>query len=105
LTALENRIFHLALTDYHSGFLVYARSVFDTIQYTALSGSFDFDLEMIAAARAAGLQIGELPIPTRYQGEISYLNPVTYGMRVMRVMARYLMGRYKKVSTVSPERL
>ena len=94
LTALENRIFRLAMTDYHSGFLVYGRRTLDTVPFDRLGGGFDFDLEVIATARLAGLRIGELPIPTRYAGEKSYLNPMVYGMRVLRVLIRYHTGRY-----------
>jgi hypothetical protein len=95
LSALENRIFGLALTDYHSGFLVYGRRIFTTVKFEGLSSSFDFDLEMIASARAAGLAIGEIPIPTRYADEKSYLNPVAYGFRVLGVIVRFLLGRYR----------
>lgn len=96
LTMLENRVFGLALTDYHSGFLVYGRRVLETVRFHELSSSFDFDLEVIAAARAASLVIGEIPIPTRYAGEKSYLNPVTYGMRVLGVMVNYCFGGYRR---------
>jgi glycosyltransferase involved in cell wall biosynthesis len=95
LTAIENSVFGLALSDYHSGFLVYGHRVLAHILFENLSGSFDFDLEVIAATRAAGLSVGELPIPTRYAGEKSYLNPVIYGLRVLRVVARYGAGRYR----------
>jgi hypothetical protein len=60
-----------------------------------LSPSFTIDLEIIAAARRAALAIGEYPIPTRYADEISYLNPVGYGLRVLGVLARYLGGGYR----------
>ena len=58
------------------------------------SDSFDFDLEAIAAARARGLAVGEAPIPTHYGDEISYLNPITYGLRVLRVLWRFKRGDY-----------
>ena len=95
LTALENRVFGLSMTDYHSGFLVYGRKVLDTVPFDRLSGSFDFDLEVIAAVRSMGMSVGELPIPTRYAGEKSYLNPFTYGLRVLRVVARFASGKYR----------
>jgi glycosyltransferase involved in cell wall biosynthesis len=96
LTALENRIFELSLTDYHSGFLVYSRKALEGLPFHRLSASFDFDLEVIASARAAGMVIGEMPIPTRYAGERSYLNPVTYGLRVVWTMVKYTAGWYGK---------
>jgi nucleoside-diphosphate-sugar epimerase/glycosyltransferase involved in cell wall biosynthesis len=95
LTALENRVFSLCLTDYHSGFLVYSRKALDLLPFYRLSASFDFDLEVIASARAAGMRIAELSIPTRYAGERSYLNPVTYGLRVLGILIKYLCGHYR----------
>jgi glycosyltransferase involved in cell wall biosynthesis len=94
LTFCENRVFGLDLTDYHSGFLFYNKKALDMIPFEKLSGSFDFDLEIIASARAAGLKVDELSIPTRYGDEKSNLNPITYGFRVLGVMIRYIMGRY-----------
>ena len=45
-------------------------------------------------ARARGLAVGEAPIPTRYGDEISHLNPLTYGVRVLRVLWRFKRGNY-----------
>ena len=94
LTWMENLCFGLAMTDYHSGFLMYSRKALRTIPFERLSGYFDFDLEVIATARARGLHISELGIPTRYADEKSHLNPVLYGLRTLRVMVRYRLGRY-----------
>jgi glycosyltransferase involved in cell wall biosynthesis len=96
LTFFENIVFNLSMTDYHSGMLVYGRKALDSLPFEALSGSFDFDLEVIACARSRGLCIAELPIPTRYAGEISHVNVVSYGLRVLGVMAKYLAGGYKR---------
>ncbi len=94
LTWMENRCFGLELTDYHSGFLIYSQRALRSIPFERLSGYFDFDLEVIATARALGLRIDELGIPTRYAGEKSHLNPIRYGFRTLRVMAKYRLGRY-----------
>ena len=95
LTFLENLCFGLDMTDYHSGFLMYSRKALRSIPFEKLSVYFDFDLEVIATARALGLHISELGIPTRYAGEKSHLNPVRYGLRVLRVMGRYRLGKYQ----------
>jgi glycosyltransferase involved in cell wall biosynthesis len=94
LTWMENRCFGMALTDYHSGYLCYSRKALRSIPFERLSPYFDFDLEVIASARALGLHIDELGIPTRYAGEKSHLHPIRYGFRALRVMARYRLGRY-----------
>jgi glycosyltransferase involved in cell wall biosynthesis len=93
LNRLENRTLGLAMTDYHSGYLVYGRRALE-LPFEALSNSFDFDLEVIACAKARGLAVGEEPVPTHYGDEVSHLNPVTYGLRVLRVLWNYQRGRY-----------
>ena len=95
LTWLENKTFGLQMTDYHSGFLLYSRKAAVSIPFEELSHYFDFDLEVIAAARARGLKVDELGIPTRYADEESHLNPIWYGLRCLRVMLRYRLGRYR----------
>ena len=94
LNKLERRVFALPLSDFHSGYLVYGKRALARIPFARLSDSFDFDMEAIAAARARGLAVGEGPIPTHYGDEISYLNPITYGLRVLRVMWRFKRGVY-----------
>jgi len=96
LTFLENRVFGLRMTDYHSGYLVYGKRALASIRFADLSDSFDFDLEVIASARAMGLRIGERPIPTHYGEESSSLSPVPYGFRVLGVMLKYLQGHYHR---------
>lgn len=95
LTALENLIMKVGLTDYHSGLLVYGKRALTNIPFEKLSGSFDFDLEVIASAHARGLKVREIPIPTRYADEKSFLNPITYGIRVLKVVFRYALGKYR----------
>jgi glycosyltransferase involved in cell wall biosynthesis len=93
LNRIENRTLGLRLTDYHSGYLLYGRRALE-LPIQQLSSSFDFDLEVIACARARGLSVGEEPIPTHYGDEVSHLQPITYGLRVLRVMWRYRRGHY-----------
>ena len=94
LNKLERAVFGLALSDFHSGYLVYGPRALSELPFSRLGDSFDFDMEVIAAARARGLAVGEGPIPTHYGDEISYLNPLTYGLRVLRVMWRFKRGAY-----------
>jgi glycosyltransferase involved in cell wall biosynthesis len=88
LTALENIAFRQKLTDRHSGFIVYNAEFLKTLDLQKLSPSFDIDLEIISIADARGYRLAELPIPTRYAGEKSNLNVVTYGLRVLRQILR-----------------
>ena len=99
LTWMENVTFGLKMTDYHSGFMLYSRRAAQTIPFDKLSYYFDFDLEVIAAARARGYRVDERSIPTRYAEEDSHLNPIYYGLRCLKVMAKYRLGRF------SPKRI
>jgi glycosyltransferase involved in cell wall biosynthesis len=93
LNVLENRTLGLGLSDYHSGYLVYgARAL--SLPFTKLSNSFDFDLELLACARARGLRVAEAPIPTHYGDEVSHLNPFSYGLRVLKVLWNFRRGHY-----------
>jgi glycosyltransferase involved in cell wall biosynthesis len=93
LNRLENLTFGLGMTDYHSGYLLYGPRAL-ALPFARLSDSFDFDLEVIASARARGLGVGEAGIPTHYGDEVSHLDPITYGLRVLRVLWRYQKGHY-----------
>ena len=53
LNRLENLVLGLGLSDYHSGYLLYGPRVLAAVPFARLSDSFDFDLEVIASARAA----------------------------------------------------
>jgi glycosyltransferase involved in cell wall biosynthesis len=94
LNRLENLTLGLGLSDYHSGYLVYGSRTLSTVPFRELSDSFDFDLEVIASARARGLRVAEAPIPTHYGDEVSHLNPLGYGLRVLRVLYNYRRGLY-----------
>ena len=94
LNIIENKVFKLSLTDYHSGYMCYSRKAITEIPFLKLSNSFDIDIEIIASARKLGLNIGEIGIPTRYANEVSYLNSMTYGLRVLRVLFRYTREYY-----------
>ena len=88
LTLVENLAFYQKLTDRHSGFIVYSTEFLRTLELNKLSTSFDIDLEIISIADSLGYKLAELPIPTRYAGEKSNLNVVTYGLRVLRQVFR-----------------
>ncbi len=97
LTVIENWAFGMKLAEYHSGYMVYSRKALETIPFEKLSASFDFDLEMIVLARAKGLRIAEIAIPTIYAGEKSHLNPIGYGLDVLSVVWRYKRGVYHRM--------
>ena len=100
LTALENIVLGLSMTDFHSGYIFYSRRAINEIPFDTLSRYFEFDFEVIVCARKRWMNIDELAIPTRYAGEKSYLNPVVYGLRVLLVLYKSLRGAYSASTKV-----
>lgn len=94
LSRLENVVFGMKLAEYHSGYMLYSRKTLETVPFERLSHTFHFDGEMLFMANRKGLRIKELPIPTHYGREKSHLRPVRYGVDVLRILVRYLLGRY-----------
>jgi glycosyltransferase involved in cell wall biosynthesis len=93
LSKLENLVFRMNLTTYHSGYKAYSRKALENIPFMKYSDRFHFDSEMLVGCKRAKLRVVEIPIPTRYAGEKSYLNPIPYGFSVLGVIFRYLTGQ------------
>jgi glycosyltransferase involved in cell wall biosynthesis len=96
LTWVENRVFGLALSEYHTGYRAFRREVLDTVNFTANSDGFVFDQEIIAQVVAAGFRIAEIAVPTRYFPEASsagFLPSTVYGLRILAVLFWYGLHR------------
>jgi glycosyltransferase involved in cell wall biosynthesis len=96
LTVIENVVFGLRLSEYHTGFRAYSRRLLETLPFLLNSDNFVFDQEIMAQAVCFGFRVGEVPVPTRYFAEASSVNferGVEYGLDVLRLMLRYLLHR------------
>ncbi len=96
LTGLENRIFRLSLSEYHTGYRAFRREVLESVNFTANSDGFVFDQEIIAQAVAAGFRIGEIAVPTRYFPDASsagFVASTVYGLRILALLFWYTLHR------------
>ncbi|MGD9797943.1 MAG: methyltransferase domain-containing protein [Acidimicrobiia bacterium] len=89
LTAVENRLAGLELSEWHSGYRAYAVAALDDLPYGRNSDGFDFDTEIIIQLKEAGKRIVEIPIPTYYGDEICYVDGVKYAKDVLVDVTRY----------------
>ena len=71
LTGVENTVFGLQLSEYHTGYRAYRREVLETVNFTLNADKFIFDQEIMAQVVEAGFRIAEVPVPTRYFAEAS----------------------------------
>jgi len=100
LTIVENAVFGLSLSEYHTGLRAYSRELLETVPYDRNSDDFVFDQELIAQVVATGMRrrIGEVAVPTRYFEEASsvgFRRSVVYGLSTLRVVARYMLHRLR----------
>jgi len=96
LTGVENLAFGLQLSEYHTGFRAYSRTLIETLPYHDNSDDFVFDQELIAQAVRAGFRIAEIPVPTRYFDEASsvgFQRSVVYGLSTLRVVVDHLFRK------------
>ena len=98
LTIVENAVFGLHLSEYHTGLRAYSRRLLERIPYRLNSDDFVFDQELVAQVVAAGMRrrIGEIAVPTRYFEEASsvgFKRSVVYGLSTLRVVLRYVLHR------------
>lgn len=97
LTALENLAFGTKLAEFHSGYMLYSRRLLESLPFEALQNNFNFDAEIILVAHLAGFPCREMPIPTHYDDETSSLDPVPYGVNVLKMIGRHLCGHYRRL--------
>lgn len=92
LTAVENILLGVKLSEYHTGYRAFARRVLETLPLQRNSDDFVFDNQMLAQAVAFDFRIGEISCPTRYFPEASSINfrrSVVYGVGVLATAARF----------------
>ncbi|PYN60862.1 MAG: glycosyl transferase family 2 [Candidatus Rokuibacteriota bacterium] len=96
LTGLENRVFGLRLSEYHTGYRAFRREVLETVNFGANSDGFVFDQEIVAQVVGAGFRIAEIAVPTRYFPEASsasFVASTIYGLRILAVLFWYTLHR------------
>jgi len=96
LTGLENIVFGLRLTEYHTGYRAYRRDALESVNLEMNSDNFVFDQEIIAQLVDNRIRIAEVPVPTRYfpqASSCSFTASCRYGLSVLGVLARYTLHR------------
>ncbi len=93
LTAIENRVLGLRLSEYHSGFRLYSCEALKKIPFEICSNDFHFDTDILIQFKVAGLRIAERPIPTYYGDEKSHVNIVKYGLGILYSLSKYVLHK------------
>jgi glycosyltransferase involved in cell wall biosynthesis len=96
LTLFENIMLGIKLSEYHSGFRAFSRTVLESLPLEENSDDFVFDNEMIAQAAFFGYRVGEISCPTKYFPEASSINfsrSIHYGFGVLLTSAKYALQK------------
>lgn len=94
LTALENVILGVKLSEYHTGYRAFSRPVLEKLPLESNSDNFVFDNEMLAQTIYFGFRIGEISCPTKYFPEASSISlwpSIRYGVGVLATVFKYVL--------------
>lgn len=97
LTRLENAVFGLHLSEYHTGYRAYSREALEGVNFQMDSDGFVFDQDIVAQFVSAGFRIAEVPVPTRYFAEASsasFLQSCVYGFSILSVLTRFWLHKH-----------
>jgi glycosyltransferase involved in cell wall biosynthesis len=96
LTLVQNLLVNHKLSEYHTGYRAFSRTVLTSINFNENSDDFVFDNEMLSQIIFAGFDIAEVTCPTKYFKEASSINftrSVRYGLGVLRVSFSHFLQR------------
>ena len=94
LTFYQNKLFDKNFTEFHSGYRIYKVQSLKKIPYELNNNDHSFDNEIIIQLLMANLNIKELPIPTYYGNEISYVNGLKYAFQVFIANLKAKVQKY-----------
>jgi hypothetical protein len=96
LTASENRVLGLRLSEYHTGYRAYSRRFLQAIPFLENSNDFVFDTQVLIQAATFGFKIGEVPAIGKYHEDassVSFSTSTVYGLKTLGALARYVLHR------------
>jgi glycosyltransferase involved in cell wall biosynthesis len=97
LTAFQNLLLGVKLSEYHTGFRAFSRQLLETLPLLENSDDFVFDNQMIAQAVMFGFKIGEISCPTKYFEDASSINfkrSVEYGIGVLGTSIGFVANKW-----------
>ncbi|MEN9610783.1 MAG: hypothetical protein RLZZ628_1597 [Bacteroidota bacterium] len=98
LTMTQNLLVNYKLSEYHTGYRAFSKTVLEGINYNQNNDDFVFDNEMLSQIIYAGFDIAEVTCPTKYFEEASSINfarSSKYGLGVLRVSFCHWLQRMK----------
>ena len=95
LTFFQNRLAKVSLTEWHSGYRAYSIAALRKVNFLKNSDYFDFDSQIILQMIGARQRIIEIEIPTFYGDEISRVNGIKYGLKILLHTLKFRLSSNK----------
>jgi hypothetical protein len=96
LTAAENQVLGLGLSEYHTGYRAYSRRFLETVPFAENADDFVFDTQILVQAANFGFKIAEIPAEGRYFEDMSSIGlktSIVYGLKTLAALIAYLGHR------------
>ena len=96
LTLVENALIGAKLSEYHTGYRAFSRSLLERLPLAANSDDFVFDNQMLTQIAWFGYTIAEMSCPTKYFPEASSINfrrSVTYGFGCLGTALKFRLAK------------
>lgn len=103
LTLFENLLLGHKLSEYHTGYRAFSRTILEQLPLDQNSNDFVFDNQMLAQIICFGYRIGELTCPTRYFTDASSINfrrSVKYGLGVLKTSVQFRLQKWGLCSSL-----
>jgi glycosyltransferase involved in cell wall biosynthesis len=97
LTAMENLLLGSKLSEFHTGYRAFSRTVLESIPFLENSDNFVFDNEMLAQIIFYGYRVGEISCPTKYFEEASSIklwDSTVYGIGVLKTSLKFRLQKW-----------
>jgi glycosyltransferase involved in cell wall biosynthesis len=96
LTLVQNMLLGAKLSEYHTGYRAFSRSLLERLPTEHNSDDFGFDAQVLAQVLWLDAHIGEISCPTVYNADASSINfprSVRYGIDCLRTAVSYRLAR------------
>ena len=105
LTLIENLLLGAKLSEYHTGYRAFARTLLERLPFEENSDDFVFDNQILAQIIWLGAPIGEVTCPAKYLPESSSINfrrSVRYGFGCLATALEYRMAKIRGSGRLFP---
>lgn len=102
LSSIDRLVLQLPMSEFHSGFRVYRRSMLEKIGFDHTSDDYLYSFEIIAQAKYYGFKVDDIPVRCDYHDDhtsISLKKSVVYALQTFKVLGLYMLSAWFGVPT------